>query len=153
MNINNTRAYNELYVNDMVENVAHSFDYAVKKLEVPLDEYFEKFLSFKYIHFLETGHPHYASGMSGAELALLICDKDFDDYGLLEYYKPEVEYWIGWIISYYQWLRNISYADMISKFSFERLYGAYRTYHECSEYRMYNYMDKIIFGKELGIYE
>ena len=138
------RAYSELYVNDARRNVAHSFDYAVKKIGILLDKYYRKFLSFKYISLLGMGHPHYVSGMSGAELAILICGVDGDSLGVLEYYEPSVEYWIGWILSYYQWLRDVTYADIDSGFSFERLYGAYPTYHECDDMRMIEYMDSVL---------
>lgn len=144
------RAYNDVYLNDARKNIAHSFDYAVKKIGIPLDVYFNKFLSFKYIHLLEIGTPKYVTGMSGAELAIMICNKEDEDLGVLEYYEPGVEYWIGWIISYYQWLRNIPYSEIACKFPFERFYGSYATYHECDDLRMIDYIDRVIFGKELG---
>lgn len=143
--MNKTTAYDELYVNDAQKTVAHSFDYAVNKMNYSLSEYLDQFLSFKYIHLLEKGNPHYVAGMSGIELAKEICNKEGIKYGRLPY-EPGLEFWVGWILSYYQWLRNISYKEIIEKFSLERFCKAYPTFHECNKNRMVEYLDEVIFS-------
>lgn len=35
-------AYSELYINEARNNVAYSFDYAVNKMNIPLEEYVQK---------------------------------------------------------------------------------------------------------------
>lgn len=143
------RAYSELYIYDVQEIVGASFDYAVKGLQIPLNEYMKRFLSFKHINLLEDGNPHYCAGMSGCELAIEICNcYDKPIYRIP--YCPEVEYWIGWIISYYQWYRHTTYNEILEKFPFERLYGSFPTYHQMNEKRMFEYMDAVIYG---GFYE
>lgn len=139
------RAYSELYVYDVQEIVGASFDYAVKGLQIPLNKYMEKFLAFKHIDLLEDGNPHYCAGMSGAELAIEICDRYEDPFYDIPY-CPEVEYWIGWIISYYQWYRHTTYNEILKKFPFERLYGSFPTYHQMDETKMFEYMDEVIYG-------
>lgn len=136
-------AYNALYINDARKIIAHSFDYAVKKMSVPLEQYVNSFINFKYISLIENGDPHYVAGISGIELAKEICNKQGIKYGLLEY-NPGIEYWIGWILSYYQWSRNLKFKDILSKFNLERFKKAYPTFHECNEKRMFEYLDEIV---------
>ena len=44
--LNAEPAYSELYLKDAQKTIAHSFDYAVNKMNVPLEEYLKAFLSF-----------------------------------------------------------------------------------------------------------
>ena len=141
----NENAYNELYLSDAQKTVAHSFDYAVNKMNISLEEYLKAFLSFKYLHLLENGDQHYTSGISGIELAKEICNKQNIKYGNLPY-KPRMEYWIGWILSYYQWLRNLKYSEIIEKFPLQNFIKAYPTFHEENKKRMIEYMDNVIIG-------
>ncbi len=143
----NKTAYSELYVNDAQRTIAHSFDYAVNKMGYTLKEYAELFANFKYIHLIESGDPHYTAGMSGIELAKTVCNKTDNKYGVLPYY-PGQEYWTGWILSYYQWLKNMPYKTILAKFPVENFVRAYPTLHECNKKRMFEYMDKIVFGEK-----
>lgn len=145
MEISNKTAYSELYVNDAQKTIAHSFDYAVNKMNYTLKEYADLFANFEYIHLIEKGDPHYIAGMSGIELAKIVCNKRNNKYGILPYY-PGVEFWTGWILAYYQWLRNLSFKAIFEKFSIERFERAYPTFHESNKKRMFEYMDKVIFG-------
>lgn len=138
-----TPAYSDLYIEDARKTIAHSFDYAVKKLNYSLEEYAELFANFEYIDLIETGNPHYVAGMSGIELAKEICGKTGERYGRIPY-NPGLEYWTGWILSYYQWSRNIAYKTILSKFPIERFRMAYPTFHEENERRMFEYMDDVI---------
>ena len=138
-------AYSELYVLDAQKTIAHSFDYAVNKMDLTLEEYARKFAFFKYINLIETGNPHYLAGMSGIELAKEICNKQGVRYGRLPY-NPGLEFWTGWILSYYQWSRNISYKSIFEKFSVEQFVHAFPTFHEQNKNRMFEYMDEVIFG-------
>lgn len=144
MNMNT--AYSELYISDAQKTIAHSFDYAVNKMNLSLKEYAEKFLAFKYLNLLESGDPHYVAGISGIELAKEICGKENTDFGHLSY-EPKVEYWTGWILSYYQWAKNTKYKTILSKFPIEKFEKAYPTFHECNKNRMIEYMDEVIRGK------
>lgn len=146
MEISNKTAYSELYVNDAQKTIAHSFDYAVNKIKISLEDYAKRFAYFKYIKLIETGDPHYIAGMSGIELAKEICNKEGVKYGRLPY-KPGLEFWIGWILSYYQWSRNMSYKNILEKFPIERFIMAFPTFHEQNKKRMLEYMDEVIYGE------
>lgn len=137
------KAYSELYVDDAQRTVAHAFDYAVNKMKYSLEEFTEMFVSFEYVHLLETGNPRYVAGMSGIELAAEICGRSGKKMERLPY-NPGLEYWTGYIASYYQWDRNITYKELFEKFGIERFRAAYPTFHECNKKRMFEYMDEII---------
>ena len=147
MEISNKNAYSELYVNDAQKTIAHSFDYAVNKMNFTLKDYAELFANFEDIHLIEKGDPHYIAGVSGIELAKAVCKISNKSFGILPY-CPGVEFWTGWIIAYYQWLRNLSYKFILDRFSVERFEMAYPTFHESNKKRMFEYMDKVIFVEE-----
>lgn len=140
---NKKRAYDKLFVEYAQDTIAHAFNYAVNKMGYSLEEFTELFLSYKYIHLLEDGNPSLVAGKSGVELALDICGFEDEDFGDLEY-RPGLEFWIGWTVSYYQWYRNISYKEIFEKFPLEKLRRAYPTFHECYEEKMYEYMNSVI---------
>ncbi len=142
-------AYDQLYVQDAQRTVAHSFDYATKRMGFSLKEYADRFLAFENLRLLEKGDPHYAAGMSGIELAKEICGLREKSFGHLEY-NPGEEYWTGWILSYYQWLRDMKYSDILRKFPVEKFVRAYPTFHECNRNRMIEYMDEVILGNSNG---
>lgn len=142
------RAYSDLYLEDAQENIADSFDFAVRGIGLSLEEYVDKFLKFKYIDFLETGHPHYIGGMSGVELARLICGTDGVDPSILEYF-PQSDYWTGWIASFYQWYRNTTYKAIFSVADVGYFRASYRTMHECDIMKMVDALDRRF--KELNV--
>lgn len=77
-------AYSELYLKDAKENIAWAFEYGVLGLDFSLAEFVQKWLSFKYIHLIENGNPHFVSGMSGIELSWLVAgleNKEVVDIG------------------------------------------------------------------------
>lgn len=137
-------AYSELYIHDAQKTIAHSFDYAVKKIGFSLEQYAMNFAYFKYIDLIENGDPHYLCGMSGIELSREICNIN-ERLGRIPY-NPQLEYWTGWILCYYQWCRNISYKDILAKFSIADFRAAFPTFHECNKTKMIEYMDEKIFG-------
>lgn len=140
----NARAYSELYVEDAMETVAFSFDYAVRALNLSIQEYLEKFVNFEYINLIEAGNPHYVSGISGCELALMVCG--LDDGPKSPEYAPWKEYWIGMNLAYYQWYRNLTYRQILEKFPLERFDFAFPAMHQENRRRIVEYMDEVILG-------
>lgn len=134
-------AYDRLYVNEACETIPHSFDYAVNAMGYSLEEYVGMFLSFKYIKQIEIGNPRYVCGLSGRELANRVTGHD--DVGFLPY-QPGLEYWIGWILAYYQWSRNTTYRAILKSFPLDMLKKAYPMYHEMARDRMMEFMDETI---------
>ena len=52
------------------------------------------------------------------------------------------DYWCGWALCYYQWLRNIPYKRILAAVSYDELRGLYPTQHEADISKFADVMDK-----------
>lgn len=109
-------AYNELYLDDAMQNLGDMIDYAINSLGFDPDEFFGWFISSGVASRFEKGNPKYVGGMSGYELAdaVLTATNIFYEKKELPYseFKGR-EYWAGWILAYYQWITNQRFEDMV----------------------------------------
>lgn len=111
-----TIAYNELYLDDAMHNLADMVEYAVCDLGFEPDEFFGWFVSSGIASKFEKGNPKYITGMSGIELAEVVLNKTNVEFQSKE---PSFsmdkgrEYWAGWILAYYQWTTGMRFEDMI----------------------------------------
>ena len=112
-----TYAYNEEYLDDAMKNLGDMVDYAVQTCGYGPDEFFDLFISSGIASQFENGNPKYVTGMSGVELAQAVLRNtsgvtDFPEANFSEDYGRE--YWAGWILAYYQWIRNKRFEDIVS---------------------------------------
>ena len=111
-----TIAYNELYLDDAMHNLADMVEYAVCDLGFEPDEFFGWFVSSGIASKFEKGNPKYITGMSGIELAEVVLNKTNVEFQSNE---PSFsmdkgrEYWAGWILAYYQWTTGMRFKDII----------------------------------------
>ena len=109
-------AYNELYLDDAMQNLGDMVDYAVCDLGFDPDEFFGWFISSGIASRFEKGNPKYVGGMSGYELVDAVLRATNVSY---EKKEPSYsafkgrEYWAGWILAYYQWITNQRFEDMV----------------------------------------
>lgn len=109
-------AYNELYLNDAMQNLGDMIHYAVCELKFNPDVFFEWFIASGVASQFEKGNPKYIAGMSGYELAEEVLKTTNVNY---ERKEPEhsnklsKEYWAGWILAYYQWETNQRFEDIV----------------------------------------
>ena len=111
-----TTAYNELYLDDAMHNLADMVEYAVCELGFDPDEFFGWFVSSGIASKFEKGNPKYITGMSGVELAEVVLNKINVTYISKEAshnIDKGKEYWAGWILAYYQWITGMRFEDMI----------------------------------------
>ena len=111
-----TTAYNELYLDDAMHNLADMVEYAVCDLGFDSDEFFGWFVSSGIASKFEKGNPKYITGMSGVELAEVVLNKINVTYISKEAshnIDKGKEYWAGWILAYYQWITGMRFEDMI----------------------------------------
>lgn len=111
-----TNAYNESYLNDARENMGDMMDYAVNECGYDPDEFFDWFITTKVAAKFENGNPRFIAGMSGIEMANVVLEK----VGVSARKNKSSgrtgrgrEYWAGWILAYYQWLKNIRFDDIV----------------------------------------
>lgn len=109
-------AYNELYLDDAMHNLADMVEYAVCDLGFEPDEFFGWFVSTGIASKFEKGNPKYIAGMSGVELAEVVLNKTNVEFQSKE---PSFgmdkgkEYWAGWILAYYQWITAMRFEDIV----------------------------------------
>lgn len=124
-----TAAYNELYLEDAQTNIAWCFEYGVRGLKYSLENFVEKFLAFEYLNLIETGNPHFISGMSGVELAILLTNSEGREIVKFPY-NPSENYWTGFVAAIYQWAKNITFAEIFSAVTPSDFLCMYKTFHE-----------------------
>lgn len=113
-----THAYNEEYLDDAMKNLGDMVDYAVQDCGYEPDEFFDLFIASGIATQFENGNPKYVVGMSGVELAQAVLrntngTKEFPEPTYSEEYGRE--YWAGWILAYYQWIRKVRFEDIVSE--------------------------------------
>lgn len=112
-------AYNELYLDDAMENLGDMIDYAVYDLNFDVDEFFNFFIASGLAYQFEKGNPKYITGMSGYELADRVVKtvnaKTADTVDSSDEIRVEKskEYWAGWVLAYYQWKTNRKFEDIV----------------------------------------
>lgn len=109
-------AYNEIYLDDAMLNLADMIDYAVCDLGFNPDEFFGWFITSGIASRFEKGNPKYVGGMSGYELADAVLRDTNISYKKKEPSYSDFkdkEYWAGWILAYYQWETNQRFKDIV----------------------------------------
>ena len=109
-------AYNELYLDDAMQNLGDMVDYAVCDLGFEPDEFFGWFISSGIASRFEKGNPKYVGGMSGYELVDAVLRATNVSYEKKEPSYSDFkgrEYWAGWILAYYQWITNQRFENMV----------------------------------------
>lgn len=125
-------AYHELYLPLAQRVLGDMYDYAVCTLHYQLKEFQKMFLVSLAKQF-EIGNPHYLAGKNGCEVAkevIYLCTGEEVEMEDQMYVDKSPEYWIGWTIAYYQWLRGVSFREMEAILPVDEMYGMYPTLHE-----------------------
>ena len=125
------RAYNEIYLSDVMHNLAALFDIAINAMEIMPDEIAEKFVSSKVASGIESGNPDYISGKSATEMLSEILEKDVPYNQVPLDRSPE--YWAGWVLAYSQWYLNKPFKELLDAVPLSSLIAKYHPYHEAPE--------------------
>ena len=109
-----THAYQKFYLNDAQQNLAVTFDYALRILKYDGDEFFLYFIQSEVAEKFGHANPKYIAGMSGIEL----CQNVLTRIGVTDSFpdtteiKQGKEFWLGWVLAYYQWYSGLSFSDL-----------------------------------------
>lgn len=140
-------AYNESYLDDAMINLGDMFDYAVRVLKYEGNEFMSYFISSGIARKFETANPKYIAGMSGVELCESVLKATQTDYKLVEPQQREfdgVEFWIGWILAYYQWESGLSFSQIVNcGLTYSKIESLY-ILHEADLSKFASTADKII---------
>lgn len=109
------RAYDESYLNDAMETLGEALDYAVTDCGQEADEFFAWFILSGVAEGFGAGNPKYVAGLSGVELAREVRFRIIGSRDTVAPTQPldrTPEYWAGWFLAYYQWLRALRFETM-----------------------------------------
>lgn len=128
-----THAYDEIYLDDAMETLGGAVEYATLFCNTDGQEFLDLFIVSGIAEEFGRGNVKFISGMSGIELARHIlekCGKKSSDIEEMPYIDYPPEYWIGWILAYYQWYTGKAFTSVCKKLSYEKLYNLYGVLHE-----------------------
>ena len=124
-------AYNEIYLNNVMKNLAALFDLAINAEGFDKDEFAKKFAQSDIASGIENGVPDMLAGKSATEFLIEITGKDSEYTNIPTDRTPQ--YWAGWVLAYAQWYLNKSFSEILSVMPFSRLVNMYSPYHEADE--------------------
>lgn len=148
-------AYNKSYLYDAMRNLADATDYAVNYRKVNIKDFYDCFIVTGYADKFANANPKYIAGMSGMDLADITMEKAGikETYELQEPYFQGIdksrEYWVGWILAYWQWCSERSFDEILDWVSVERILKMYNPYHEADEQKFVDDMEDYIKKEEL----
>ena len=122
-------------------------DCGVRKYGYSVDEFYDKFLSCYVSRQFAKGNPRYLVGMSGAELADLVVEASGGriSAGNDGTYTVGQEYWVGWVLAYYQWRTNRSFSFIQQKgLGIDKVIKMYYPLHEADLSKFSDVADDII---------
>lgn len=140
-------AYDEMYLEDAMENMGEMLDYAVNVCHMDIDEFWKLFLSSGMADEFAKGSPRAVCGLSGVEMMYTVLHKvglEKNGFPVQIEYRRSREYWSGWILAYYQWLSGKRFQDIYAGMNMKEIQRLYPTLHEASEEKFVEIADKIL---------
>ena len=126
-------AYDELYLGKARLTLAWMFDYGTNCCDFDIESFYRMFLTSSYVHRFENGDCSVVAGLSGVELAQRVISEATD---VIDFPEPvfsldrSPEYWLGFYLSYYQWYRNVMFAQITMQVTIMDILLMYHKYHE-----------------------
>jgi DNA-binding XRE family transcriptional regulator len=131
-------AYSELYLEEMQGDMGLVFDLAVNVLHYDINEFNEIFINSTIAKKIEYGDSSVLAGKSGIEMLYDILDEHGDKYRDIQQEDIDIwsrspQYWVGWILCYYQWYTAISFLEIYKTVTAKDIEDMYMPYHEMDE--------------------
>lgn len=140
-----THAYNQLYLAKSSRTVGTMLHNAVYEFGIDGTDFLKRFIQSDVATEIENGNPKYIAGKSGFELFLEVMEKTDGktfDSELIENYEKSDVYWVGWMITHYQWYSRKTFKSILDTISFDELLGLYSTLHEADIHKSYDVLDE-----------
>ena len=140
-------AYDKDYLYHAQRNLGHMLDFAVNTCGYQIDEYFDMFFASRVCGQFENGNPAYIVGKTGCELARLVVsevkDTEIQQQDVM-YKDKSPEYWLGWALAYYIWLRNCKFRYVLSAINLKDMLRMYDTLHEADITKFVTEVDYVV---------
>ncbi len=140
-----THAYSQIYLAKISRAVGNMLHDAVYKFKFDGMDFLNRFIQSGVAEQIENGNPKYVAGKSGLELFIEVIEKSagekFDTEPVETYDRSDV-YWVGWMLTHYQWYSGRTFRSILDTVSFNELLGLYGTLHEADINKSYEVMDE-----------
>ena len=139
-----TTAYSDLYILDAQENLGNMFDYAVNTCHIPIGQAAAYFMDSGVAEQYGKGNPRYVAGRTGELLWDCLWELNIEKppQPPALYAEKSPEYWAGWALTYYQWLRNIPFETILEAVPMEKIVRSYYPLHEADIRKFVEGMDE-----------
>lgn len=140
-------AYDEIYLDDAMEALGGAVEYATLLCKIGGQEFIDLFIAGGIASEFGRGNVKYISGMSGIELARLVlenCGKKANDITEIPYIDYPPEYWVGWILAYYQWYTGKPFAAICKRISYQSMIDMYGVLHEADPSKAVSVFDRMM---------
>ncbi|MFA6937975.1 MAG: hypothetical protein WCQ67_07070 [Treponema sp.] len=138
--------FDKMYLSAAQKNLGTLFQFALCNIKDTPEDFQKTFEDSIVAHQIEIANPNYLCGKSGIELALSIYGEQKVEplikKALDEPYRPEAEYWSGWVLSYYQWNSDIPFKKIFTFYSLRQLLDGYHLLHEADISKTVEIMDE-----------
>lgn len=139
-----THAYSQLYLSKSSRAVGNMLHDAVLEFGMDGTDFLKRFIQSDVASQIENGNPKYIAGKSGLELFLEVMEKTTGksyDADLIESYDRSDVYWVGWVLTHYQWYSGRSFKNILDTIPYNELLGLYGTLHEADIQKSYEVLD------------
>ena len=139
-----TRAYSQLYLNKASRTVGNMLHDAVLEFKMDGTDFLQRFIQSDVAEQIENGNPKYLAGKSGLELFLEVMEKTTgQSYSteLIENYDRSDVYWVGWMLTHYQWYSGHTFRSILDTIPYGELLALYGTLHEADIQKSYEIFD------------
>lgn len=139
-----TPAYSQLYLAKVSRSIGTMLHDAVYGFHMDGGDFLSRFIQSGVAEQVENGNPKYIAGKSGFELFLEVMDRTGSsscDTDLIESYERSPEYWVGWMLTYYQWYSGHSFKSILDAVPYDELLGLYGPLHEADIQKSYEVLD------------
>lgn len=149
-----THAYDEIYLDDAMETLGEAVEYATLFSRMDGQEFLDLFVTCGIAEEFGKGNVKYISGMSGIELARFVIEKSGKkaiEIEELPYIDYPPEYWIGWILAYYQWYTGKPFQSILRRIPYEKIYNLYGVLHEADPSKAVSVFDEMMLNGETNL--
>lgn len=139
-----THAYSQLYLSKSSRAVGNMLHDAVIEFGMDGEDFLDRFIQSNIAEEIESGNPKYIAGKSGLELFLEVMEKTTGkayDSELVKSYERSPVYWVGWMLTHYQWYSSHTFKSIIDTVPYNELLGLYGTLHEADIEKSYEVLD------------
>lgn len=145
------RAYDQLYLNKASRAIGNMLHDAVLEHGMDGTEFLKRFIQSNVAEQFENGNPKYIAGKSGLELFIEVMEKTSGESytsDLIESYDRSDVYWVGWVLTHYQWYSCRTFKSILDAIPFDELMGLYGTLHEADIHKSYEVLDLHFANRE-----